>query len=125
MNGVNTLQLKYGCNPHQSYGAIEPLDPTRAPIHVLNGMPSFINVLDALNAWQLVREAGIATGLVAAASFKHVSPAGAAVAVPLSPALAKTYEVEGKELTPAARAYIRDRRVPQGRRLRRDRRAWL
>jgi AICAR transformylase/IMP cyclohydrolase PurH len=109
VNEVNTLQLKHGCNPHQRYGAIEPLDPTRAPIHVLNGMPSFINVLDALNAWQLVREARLATGLVAAASFKHVSPAGAAVAVPLSPALAKTYEVEGKELTPAAVAYVRAR----------------
>jgi AICAR transformylase/IMP cyclohydrolase PurH len=109
VNGVNRLLLRYGCNPHQSYGAIEPLDPRRAPIHVLNGMPSFINVLDALNAWQLVREARIATGLVAAASFKHVSPAGAAVAVPLSPALAKTYEVEGKDLTPAAVAYARAR----------------
>jgi phosphoribosylaminoimidazolecarboxamide formyltransferase / IMP cyclohydrolase len=109
MNGVNTLPLKYGCNPHQRYAAVEPLDPTRAPIQVLNGMPSFINVLDALNAWQLVREARLATGLVAAASFKHLSPAGAAVAVPLSPSLAKTYEVEGKELTPAALAYIRAR----------------
>jgi AICAR transformylase/IMP cyclohydrolase PurH len=52
MNRVKTLQLKYDCNPHQSYGAIEPLDPTRSPIRLLNGMPSFINVLDALNAWQ-------------------------------------------------------------------------
>lgn len=109
VNGVNTLLLRYGCNPHQSYGAIESLDPSRAPIQVLNGAPSFVNVLDALNAWQLVREARIATGLVAAASFKHVSPAGAAVAVPLSPALAKAYEVEGKELTPAAVAYARAR----------------
>ena len=109
MNGVNTLQLKYGCNPHQTYAAVEPLDPTRAPIQVLNGMPSFVNVLDALNAWQLVREARLATGLVAAASFKHLSPAGAAVAVPLPPALEKAYEVEGKELTPAALAYIRAR----------------
>jgi phosphoribosylaminoimidazolecarboxamide formyltransferase/IMP cyclohydrolase len=109
VNEVNTLQLKYGCNPHQRYGAIEPLDQARLPIQVLNGMPSFINVLDALNAWQLVREARIATGLVAAASFKHVSPAGAAVAVPLSPALAQAYEVEGKELTPAAVAYVRAR----------------
>ncbi len=75
------MQLKYGCNPHQRYAAVEPLDPTQAPIQVLNGMPSFINVLDALNAWQLVREARLATGLVAAASFKHLSPAGAAVAV--------------------------------------------
>jgi phosphoribosylaminoimidazolecarboxamide formyltransferase/IMP cyclohydrolase len=76
---------------------------------VLNGTPSFINFLDALNAWQLVREARIATGLAAAASFKHVSPAGAAVAVPLTPELARAYEVEGKELTPAALAYVRAR----------------
>ena len=73
------------------------------------GTPSFINFLDALNAWQLVREARIATGLVAAASFKHVSPAGAAVAVPLAPELARAYEVEDKELTPAALAYVRAR----------------
>jgi phosphoribosylaminoimidazolecarboxamide formyltransferase/IMP cyclohydrolase len=109
VTGVNTLQLKYGCNPYQTYAAVEPLDPTQAPIVVLNGMPSFINLLDAVNAWQLVREVRLATGLVAAASFKHVSPAGAAVAVPLSPALATMYEVEGKELTPAALAYIRAR----------------
>ena len=103
------MQLKYGCNPHQSYATIDPLDPARAPIRVLNGTPSFINFHDALNAWQLVREARIATGLTAAASFKHVSPAGAAVAVPLSPELARAYEVEGKDLTPAALAYVRAR----------------
>jgi phosphoribosylaminoimidazolecarboxamide formyltransferase/IMP cyclohydrolase len=103
------VQLKYGCNPHQSFASIEALDPARAPIRVLNGTPSFINFLDALNAWQLVREARIATGLAAAASFKHVSPAGAAVAVPLTPELARAYEVEGKELTPAALAYVRAR----------------
>jgi phosphoribosylaminoimidazolecarboxamide formyltransferase/IMP cyclohydrolase len=103
------VQLKYGCNPHQSFASIDALDPTRVPIRVLNGTPSFINFLDALNAWQLVREARIATGLAAAASFKHVSPAGAAVAVPLTPELARAYEVEGKELTPAALAYVRAR----------------
>jgi AICAR transformylase/IMP cyclohydrolase PurH len=80
-----------------------------APIRILNGTPSFINLLDALNAWQLVREARIATGLAAAASFKHVSPAGAGVAVPLTAELMKAYEVEGKELTPAAVAYVRAR----------------
>jgi phosphoribosylaminoimidazolecarboxamide formyltransferase/IMP cyclohydrolase len=103
------VQLKYGCNPHQSFASIEALDPARAPIRVLNGTPSFINFLDALNAWQLVREAKLATGLAAAASFKHVSPAGAAVAVPLTPELTQAYEVEGKELTPAALAYVRAR----------------
>jgi phosphoribosylaminoimidazolecarboxamide formyltransferase/IMP cyclohydrolase len=103
------VRLKYGCNPHQSFASIEALDPARAPIRVLSGTPSFINFLDALNAWQLVREAKLATGLAAAASFKHVSPAGAAVAVPLTPELAKAYEVEGKQLTPAALAYVRAR----------------
>ena len=103
------VPLKYGCNPQQTYANAEPLDPSRVPVHVLNGTPSFINLLDALNAWQLVREARIATGLTAAASFKHVSPAGAALAVPLSPTLVKMYEVEGRELTPAATAYIRAR----------------
>jgi phosphoribosylaminoimidazolecarboxamide formyltransferase/IMP cyclohydrolase len=103
------LKLKYGNNPHQSFATIEALDPAREPIRVLNGTPSFINFLDALNAWQLVREARLATGLAAAASFKHVSPAGAAVAVPLTPELAKAYEVEGKALTPAALAYVRAR----------------
>jgi AICAR transformylase/IMP cyclohydrolase PurH len=103
------VRLKYGCNPHQSFATIDALDPAHAPIRVLNGTPSFINFLDALNAWQLVREARIATGLAAAASFKHVSPAGAAVAVPLTPELARAYEVEGKQLTPAALAYVRAR----------------
>jgi len=108
-DGANTLRLKYGCNPHQINATIHPSDPASAPIHVLNGTPSFINFLDALNAWQLVREAQIATGLTAAASFKHVSPAGAALAVPLPPALAKAYELESKDLTPAALAYVRAR----------------
>jgi phosphoribosylaminoimidazolecarboxamide formyltransferase/IMP cyclohydrolase len=103
------MKLKYGANPHQSFAAAEPLDPATAPVAVLNGNPSYINLLDALNAWQLVREAKLATGLPAAASFKHVSPAGAALAVPLPPELAKAYEVEGQALTPAALAYVRAR----------------
>ncbi len=103
------MKLKYGANPHQSFAEAVPLDPATQPFEVLNGNPSFINVLDALDAWQLVREAKLATGLAAAASFKHVSPAGAALAVPLSPELARAYEVEGQELTPAALAYVRAR----------------
>ncbi|NNL87034.1 MAG: phosphoribosylaminoimidazolecarboxamide formyltransferase [Myxococcales bacterium] len=103
------MQLKYGCNPHQSYASLEPIDASSAPVEVLNGNPSYINFLDAVNAWQLVREAREATGLASAASFKHVSPAGAAVAAPLPEDLAKAYEVVGKELTPAALAYVRAR----------------
>ncbi len=103
------MKLKYGANPHQGYASIEPVAPGAQPIEVLNGRPSYINLLDALNAWQLVREARAATGLAAAASFKHVSPAGAALAVPLEPDLAKAYEAEGDSLTPAALAYVRAR----------------
>ncbi|MHC4931215.1 MAG: phosphoribosylaminoimidazolecarboxamide formyltransferase [Planctomycetota bacterium] len=101
------MRLKYGCNPHQAEAAVEPIEG--APIEVLNGNPSFINFLDALNAWQLVAETRAALGLPAAASFKHVSPAGAAVAVDLPDDLAHAYEVTGKELTPAATAYVRAR----------------
>jgi phosphoribosylaminoimidazolecarboxamide formyltransferase/IMP cyclohydrolase len=103
------MRLKYGCNPHQSYAALEPLDGGKLPVELLNGTPSLINLLDALNAWQLVAETRDALGLPAAASFKHVSPAGAAVAVPLPADLARAYEVEGVELTPAATAYVRAR----------------
>jgi phosphoribosylaminoimidazolecarboxamide formyltransferase/IMP cyclohydrolase len=103
------MRLKYGCNPHQSYAALEPLDGGKLPIEVLNGTPSLINLLDLLNAWQLVAEAREALGLPAAASFKHVSPAGAAVAVPLGEDLARAYEVAGSDLTPAATAYVRAR----------------
>ncbi len=103
------MQLKYGCNPHQSFASAEPLADGTAPVTLLNGNPSYINYLDALNAWQLVHEARQATGLPAAASFKHVSPAGAAVAHPLSEPLARAYEVAGKQLTPAALAYVRAR----------------
>ena len=79
------------------------------PFEVLNGRPGYINLMDAMNSWQLVKELKEATGLPAAASFKHVSPAGAAVAVPLTEVLEKIYFVEGIELTPMATAYIRAR----------------
>lgn len=103
------MRLKYGCNPHQGFASAEPLVPGTAPITVLHGNPSTINFLDAVNAWQLVHEARGATGLAAAASFKHVSPAGAALATPLSPELALAYEVSGVELTDAALATVRAR----------------
>jgi phosphoribosylaminoimidazolecarboxamide formyltransferase/IMP cyclohydrolase len=101
------MQLKYGCNPHQRFASAEPIDAS--PVELLNGQPSIINLLDALNAWQLVSEVKQALGLAAAASFKHVSPAGAAVATPLSDELARAYEVVGAELSPAALAYVRAR----------------
>jgi phosphoribosylaminoimidazolecarboxamide formyltransferase/IMP cyclohydrolase len=101
------MQLKYGCNPHQSFASAEAI--AQAPVELLNGQPSIINLLDALNAWQLVSEVTQALGLPAAASFKHVSPAGAAVAAPLSADLAEAYEVTGVELSPAALAYVRAR----------------
>ncbi len=103
------MKLKYGANPHQTDASVEPLTPGTSPVELLGGRPSYINLLDALNAWQLVREARAALGLPAAASFKHVSPAGAAVAVDLPEDLARAYEVEGRELTPAATAYVRAR----------------
>ena len=82
------MQLKYGCNPHQTFANLEPI--AGAPVSLLNGTPSIINLLDALNAWQLVSEVRGALKIPAAASFKHVSPAGAAVAVPLEPELVPT-----------------------------------
>ena len=103
------MDLKYGCNPHQPRASATPLSEGTAPVTVLNGTPSLINFLDALNAWQLVKEVRDALDLPAAASFKHVSPAGAGVAVGLSEELVKAYEVEGRELTPAATAYVRAR----------------
>src|SRR5688572_17785286 len=101
------MQLKYGTNPHQAFASAEPI--AGAPVQLLNGQPSMINWLDALNAWQLVRELRQTLGVAAAASFKHVSPAGAALAVPLPADLVDVYEVEGQELTPAALAYVRAR----------------
>jgi phosphoribosylaminoimidazolecarboxamide formyltransferase/IMP cyclohydrolase len=101
------MQLKYGCNPHQHFASAEAI--AEAPVQLLNGQPSLINLLDGLNAWQLVAELAQSLGLPAAASFKHVSPAGAAVATALSPELEQAYEVPGVELTPAALAYVRAR----------------
>lgn len=103
------MQLKYGTNPHQRYAAVDPVKPGTNPMEVLNGTPSLINFLDALNAWQLVRELRACLGLPAATSFKHVSPAGAAIAAPLGDELRRVYEVEGRELSPAALAYVRAR----------------
>src|SRR5450432_2029388 len=103
------MQLKYGTNPHQRFAAIEAAAPGQASIDVLNGAPSFINFLDALNGWQLVSELRAALGLPAAASFKHVSPAGAAVGVPLDEMLSRTYDVQGRDLSPATLAYVRAR----------------
>ena len=101
-------ELKYGCNPNQKPAAIS-IDG-ELPIAVLNGRAGYINLLDALNGWQLVRELRTATGLPAAASFKHVSPAGAAVGLPLNETLRKMYFVdETTELSPLACAYIRAR----------------
>ena len=107
---MNELELKYGCNPNQKPSRIFMKDGSELPVTVLNGRPGYINFLDALNSWQLVRELKEATGLPSAASFKHVSPAGAAVARPLSDIERKIYFVEeGAELTPMACAYIRAR----------------
>lgn len=106
---MNSMELKYGCNPNQKPARVFMKDGQDLPFTVLNGRPGYINLLDAFNSWQLVRELKEATGLPSAASFKHVSPAGAAVAVPLSETLKKMYFVEGIELTPMATAYIRAR----------------
>lgn len=105
----NELLLKYGCNPNQKPSRIFMKDGSALPIEVLNGRPGFINFLDAFNSWQLVRELREATGLPAAASFKHVSPAGAAVGLPLSDALKKIYFVDDLPLSPIACAYARAR----------------
>ena len=106
---MNSMELKYGCNPNQKPARVFMKDGQALPFTVLYGRPGYINLLDAFNSWQLVRELREATGLPSAASFKHVSPAGAAVAVPLSETLKKMYFVEGIELTPMATAYIRAR----------------
>lgn len=105
---MKELSIKYGCNPHQKPSRLF-VNEGDMPLEVLNGTPSYINFLDALNAWQLVRELREATGLPAATSFKHVSPAGAAVAVPLTPSLTRACHVEGKVLSPVAQAYARAR----------------
>jgi phosphoribosylaminoimidazolecarboxamide formyltransferase/IMP cyclohydrolase len=102
---ANEISLKYGCNPNQKPSRIFMQEGGELPVQVLNGKPGYINFLDAFNSWQLVRELKAATGLPAAASFKHVSPAGAAVYVPLSDTLKKIYFVDDLELSPIASAY--------------------
>ncbi|HIT53701.1 MAG TPA: phosphoribosylaminoimidazolecarboxamide formyltransferase [Candidatus Fimivicinus intestinavium] len=106
---ANELMLKYGCNPNQKPSRIFMQDGGELPITVLNGKPGYINFLDAFNSWQLVCELKAATGLPSAASFKHVSPAGAAVGLPLSETLQKIYFVDDLELSPLANAYARAR----------------
>ena len=107
---MTELELKYGCNPNQKPARIYRRDGGELPIEVLNGKPGYINFLDAFNSWQLVRELRAATGLPAAASFKHVSPAGAAIGLPLSETERKIYFAEdAAALTPVACAYIRAR----------------
>ena len=107
---MNELELKYGCNPNQKPSRIFMKDGGPLPLTVLNGKPGYINFLDALNSWQLARELKEATGLPSAASFKHVSPAGAAVGLPLSETDRKLYFVDpGADLSPIACAYIRAR----------------
>jgi len=105
---MNEMELKYGCNPNQKPARIY-VEAGELPVKVLNGRPGYINFLDALNGWQLVREMKAATGLPAAASFKHVSPAGAAVGLPLTETLRQIYFVPTTELSPLACAYARAR----------------
>lgn len=106
---MKELELKYGCNPNQKPSKIFMQGEKELPITVLNGKPGYINFLDAFNSWQLVKELKAALGLPAAASFKHVSPAGAAVGLPLSDTLKKIYWVDDLELSPLACAYARAR----------------
>ena len=106
---MNEMMLKYGCNPNQKPSRIFMEDGSELPIEVLNGKPGYINLLDAFNSWQLVSELKKATGYCAAASFKHVSPAGAAIGTPLSDVLKKIYFVDDLELSPLACAYAKAR----------------
>ena len=109
-NYLQQFELKYGCNPHQKPASIHSMKGYDLPFSVLNGQPGYINLLDALNAWQLVQELDEALGLPAATSFKHVSPAGAAVSVPLDDTLLEVYDCKkNQELSPLATAYIRAR----------------
>lgn len=105
---MTELELKYGCNPNQRPAKVF-MENGDLPLEVLNGRPGYINLLDALNGWQLVKELKEATGLAAATSFKHVSPAGAAISLPLSETLQKIYFTDGVALTPLAAAYARAR----------------
>lgn len=103
-----SVELRYGLNPHQAPASAQAL-AERLPFRVLNGQPGLINLLDALCSWQLVRELRAAFDLPAGASFKHVSPAGAAIGLPLSETLTRAYQVERRELSPVAAAYVRAR----------------
>jgi len=105
---MDEIRLRYGCNPHQAPARVFT-DGRSLPIEVLSGAPGYINLCDALNGWQLVRELRQALGLPAAASFKHVSPAGAALGLPLGEELRRACFVEDLELTPLAAAYARAR----------------
>jgi AICAR transformylase/IMP cyclohydrolase PurH len=104
---VTEIELKYGCNPHQTPAGVHV--PVESGFQVLSGRPSYINILDALGAWQLVRELKVATGKPAAASFKHTSPAGAAVSGPLSDAYRASQFLAADDLSPVANAYVRAR----------------
>ena len=109
---MKELSLKYGCNPNQKPSRVYMHDGSELPIEVINGRPGYINLLDALNSWQLVSELRRATGMASAASFKHVSPAGAAVGLPLSDTLKRIYfvdDIEGLDESPQACAYARAR----------------
>ena len=106
---MKEYELKYGCNPNQKPAKIYIKDDGELPIEILSGRPGYINFLDAFNAWRLVSELKAATGMAAAASFKHVSPAGAAVGLPMDDILKRMYFVKGMELSPMASAYARAR----------------
>ena len=108
-NYLHQFDLKYGCNPHQKPAAVHSLNGQGLPYEVLNGQPGYINLLDALNAWQLVNELDQVLDLPSAASFKHVSPAGAAVSVPLNDELSDVYGCKHLSLSPLATAYVRAR----------------
>ena len=106
---MTKFELKYGCNPNQKPAFVYMKDGSQLPFEILNGRPGYINFMDALNSWQLVRELKEATGLPSAASFKHVSPAGAAVAKPLTDLDRRIYFVDQESVSPIASAYIRAR----------------
>jgi phosphoribosylaminoimidazolecarboxamide formyltransferase/IMP cyclohydrolase len=103
------VQLRYGMNPHQTPATWAPVEPGEAPLRLVSGFPSYVNVLDAVGGWQLVREAALNVGRPAAASFKHVSPAGAAVAGPIDPAMAAAYRLDPARVGTLTSAYARAR----------------
>ncbi len=105
---MKELELKYGCNPNQKPSRIYIEDGSELPIQVLSGRPGYINFLDAFNGWQLVKELKAATGFPAATSFKHVSPAGAAVGLPLDDTMKKIYWVEDMGEPPQSRVHMRE-----------------